>query len=84
MEHHHVSARDVLKVIRELVNEQAVLVAKFRLHRCAFNAHRLVQKGNNQERRRDRNQNVPHPETKMAPCGGFLTGFDRVWAGIYV
>jgi len=57
-----VAAGDFFKVEEELVDEEAILIAQLGLHAGAFNAHGLVEHGDDEERRDDGDADVPRPD----------------------
>src|ERR1700733_4308493 len=61
VENDDIAAADVFKVIDEFVDKDAVLIMQARQHAGAFDTHRLVEKGDDEECHSERDENVARP-----------------------
>lgn len=66
VEDHDVAALDRLELVNEFVDEDALLVLEPRQHACALNAHRLIEKHDEESRETERDQKVASPTPKQA------------------
>src|ERR1051326_7058502 len=71
MKHNDVTALDAFKAVDQLVDEDALLVFKARLHAAAFYFDRLIEKYANEEQNYQSKDQVSHPRAQSAQAGRF-------------
>src|SRR5687768_15143081 len=74
-EHDDILAVDFLDAVDELVDEDPLLVPKFRKHTRAFNLYRLVEEDHDHDGGADREEDIPYPPANLAQHAGQCFGF---------